>query len=169
MPEELMIRCEDCGLVFNKITYPECPRCRHLRRKASDILPGVGGRVEGHLRRRRHHRGSEGAIYQRRLHRDDAELDRLEAVMRAVPQREGPRDDVARRVPRALERNLHEQLGASRLIVRRRPQGLLLGHAELRGEHLDRPEGAFVWPPRDGDMRPDLVRDRRVVARVRRG
>lgn len=47
MPEELMIRCEDCGLVFNKITYPECPRCRHLRRKASDILPGVGGRVEG--------------------------------------------------------------------------------------------------------------------------
>lgn len=47
MPEELMIRCEDCGLVFNKITYPECPRCRHLRRKASDILPGVGGRADG--------------------------------------------------------------------------------------------------------------------------
>lgn len=47
MPEELMIRCEDCGLVFNKITYPECPRCRHLRRKASDILPGLGGRIDG--------------------------------------------------------------------------------------------------------------------------
>src|SRR5262245_24148620 len=46
MPEELMIRCEDCGLVFNKITYPECPRCRHLRRKASDILPGAPVRVE---------------------------------------------------------------------------------------------------------------------------
>jgi len=47
MPEELMIRCEDCGLVFNKITYPECPRCRHLRRKASDILPGALGRADG--------------------------------------------------------------------------------------------------------------------------
>ncbi len=46
MPEELMIRCEDCGLVFNKITYPECPRCRHLRRKASDILPGAGVRTD---------------------------------------------------------------------------------------------------------------------------
>ncbi len=46
MPEELMIRCEDCGLVFNKITYPECPRCRHLRRKASDILPGAGVRSD---------------------------------------------------------------------------------------------------------------------------
>ena len=46
MPEELMIRCEDCGLVFNKITYPECPRCRHLRRKASDILPGAPVRAE---------------------------------------------------------------------------------------------------------------------------